>query len=83
VALPDSSKFGLLDEVSAWMNKKDQAFTYLSEAAERNPIGVRSVVFSPALRNLHDDPRWTEFRNSIGMSEERLAAIEFDPQLPE
>ena len=70
-------------ESSAWMNKKDQAFAYLSEAAETDPIRARTEVFSPALANLHDDPRWTEFRESIGMSEERLDAIEFDPQLPQ
>jgi hypothetical protein len=34
-------------------------------------------------RNLYDDPRWEEFRESIGMSQERLDAIEFNPQLPE
>jgi len=40
-------------------------------------------VFNPAFQRLHADPRWTEFRKSIGMTDERLAAIEFDPDLPE
>jgi len=29
------------------------------------------------------DPRWNEWRKSVGMSEERLDAIEFNPQLSE
>jgi len=30
-----------------------------------------AAVFDPLYRNLRDDPRWQEFRESIGMSEER------------
>jgi len=82
-ALPDVREFQLLVEASAWMNKKDHAFAYLIEAAHNDPIEARGGIFSPALGNLHDDPRWTEFRESIGMSEERLDAIEFNPQLPQ
>ena len=41
------------------------------------------IKVASAYTRLHSDPRWTELRNSIGMSEERLAAIEFDPKLPE
>ena len=82
VALP-GDRHDVHFESSAWMNKKDVAFAYLSEAAENDPIWVQGEVFSPALVNLHDDPRWTEFRESIGMSEERLDAIDFNPQLPQ
>jgi len=41
------------------------------------------LIRNPAYKRLHSDPRWTEFRNAIGMSKERLAAIEFNPELPE
>ena len=83
VSLPDLREFQVLVEASAWMNKKDKAFAYLSEAAENDPVVARGGIFNPTLRNLHDDPRWTEFRESIGMSEERLDAINFDPKLPQ
>jgi adenylate cyclase len=83
VALPVFREFQVLVAASAWMNKKDQAFAYLHEAAEKNPIVARGRIFSPVFRNLHDDPRWTEFRELIGMSEERLDAIDFDPKLPQ
>lgn len=83
VSLPDLGDFETRIEASAWMKKKDRAFAYLNEAVANDPIGARGGIFSPALKNLHDDPRWDEFRESIGMSEERLDAIEFNPKLPE
>jgi hypothetical protein len=33
--------------------------------------------------NLHDDPRWLPFLESIDMSPAQLAAIEFNVTLPE
>jgi hypothetical protein len=44
---------------------------------------ARYSVFVPVFRNLHDDPRWDEWRASIEMSAARLDAIGFDPDLPE
>jgi hypothetical protein len=38
---------------------------------------------NPVWRKITDDPRWLEYREAIGMSRERLDAIEFDPWLPE
>jgi len=37
----------------------------------------------PMLRNIHDDPRWNELLSKLGKSPEQLAAIEFNPKLPE
>ena len=37
----------------------------------------------PMLRNIHDDPRWNELLKKLGKSREQLAAIEFNPKLPE
>jgi hypothetical protein len=67
----------LAAELSAWMNEKDLAFEKLTA------LKGEVAIFSPMYRNLYDDPRWEEFRESIGMSQERLDAIEFNPQLPE
>jgi hypothetical protein len=33
--------------------------------------------------NIHDDPRWLPFLESIGKSPEQLAAIEFEVRLPQ
>jgi hypothetical protein len=40
-------------------------------------------VNQPEFTNIHDDPRWLPFLESIGMSPEQLAAIEFKVTLPE
>ena len=43
----------------------------------------RREVFSPIWKELHDDPRWLEYRRAQGLSPERVDAIKFDPRLPE
>ena len=73
----------LFAEAYAWMGRKDAAFESLQLLAERDLAQVRFSVFIPVFRNLHDDPRWDALRESIGMSAERLDAIEFNPDLPE
>lgn len=67
----------LVTELSAWMNVNDLAFEKL-EILQGN-----FTVFNPLYRNLYDDPRWDDLRDSIGMSQKRLDAIEFKPVLPE
>jgi hypothetical protein len=52
----------------------------LRELQRRN-VGRDATAYRvPAIR---DDPRWAEYREAVGMSQERLDAIEFDPWLPE
>ena len=68
---------------AAWMGKKDLAFEKLFEMAASKFQYLHRKTFSPAWQNLHDDPRWLEYREFNGTSAERLDAIEFDPDLPE
>jgi TolB-like protein/Tfp pilus assembly protein PilF len=68
---------------AAWMGKNDLAFENLFAMAATQFQYLRRRTFSPIWRNLHDDPRWLEFREFNGMSAKRLDAIEFDPNLPE
>ena len=70
-------------ELSAWMGQNDLAFE-LSASPEAESIWFGSgEIFNPVYQKLWSDPRWDEFRKSIGMSRERLDAIEFKFQLPE
>jgi hypothetical protein len=46
--------------------------------ARRSRIAV-DILFA----NIHDDPRWLPFINSIGHSPEQLAAIDFEVALPQ
>jgi len=70
--------------VNAWLGNKDKAFAYLMPLVDVDYTGnVNFDLYHPAWRGIREDPRWAEFREAIGMSEERFAAIEFDPWLPE
>jgi tetratricopeptide (TPR) repeat protein len=86
---PDSSSrraWNLRFEIAAtyaWMGDADQAFGHLLPPSEHLTYTDRLDVFNPVWRKITDDPRWTEYREAIGMAQERLDAIEFDPWLPE
>ena len=67
---------------AAWMGDRDRAFELLFELSETVFRTMKITVHSPMWRNLHDDPRWAEWRERNGISEARLDAIEFDPVLP-
>ena len=70
-------------QAAAWMGKKDLAFERLFEMQSTDFQYLKRQAFTPMFGNLHDDPRWLEFRAGYGLSPERLDAIEFDPELPE
>jgi len=78
----------LVAEVAAWMDQRDLAFAWLQKAIDKehvqrsetmNPLGL----LNPVYRNLHSDARWDDILESTGYAPERLAAIEFDPELPQ
>lgn len=71
-----------ITRAAAWMRKNDLAFENLFELAETGFEYLHRRTFSPIWQNLHDDPRWLEYREFNGTSPERLDAIEFDPDLP-
>jgi len=73
----------MLTQAAAWMGDKDFAFEKLFEMAATGFQYLHRRTFSPVWQNLHDDPRWVEYREFNGTSPERLDAIEFDPDLPE
>ena len=45
--------------------------------------GLAEIAIDPQFANIHSDPRWLPFLESIGMAPEQLAAIEFKVMLPE
>jgi len=72
-----------LAEIAAWTGNDDYAFEKLFEMAATGFSYLQRRTFSPVWQNLHDDPRWLEYRDFNGMSAERLDAIEFNSNLPE
>jgi TolB-like protein/Tfp pilus assembly protein PilF len=69
--------------VMAFRNEVDRAFEWLNKAVENADPGLAGIVCQPEFSNLHDDPRWLPFLESIGKSPEQLAAIEFKVTLPQ
>jgi len=61
----------------AYIGDLDRAFAYLDEASLVDELSVYREMMSPWYRPLHEDPRWTDLRERLGLSEARLAAIEF------
>ena len=72
----------MLTQAAAWMGNNDLVFENLFALAETEFQFLHRLTFSPIWRNLHDDPRWDEYLEFNGMTDERIDAIEFDPDLP-
>jgi len=70
-------------QILAFRGEVDEAFEWLDKARLAIDRGLVSIINEPLFANLHDDPRWYPFLESIGKSPAQLAAIEFDVALPE
>ena len=65
----------------AFCGETDLSFEWLERAATvRKHVALAAV--HPFLRNLHDDPRWLPFLESIGKSPDQLAGVELNFSLP-
>ena len=69
--------------VLAFRGEVDRAFTWLDKAVQYNDPGLSNIPTEALFANLHNDPRWLPFLQSIGKSPEQLNAIEFKVTLPE
>ena len=63
--------------------EKVEVYVGRGEWVEYDDPSLYEIVSTPLFDNLHSDPRWLPFLESIGKSPEQLAAIEFDVALPE
>jgi len=68
--------------VLAFRGEADRAFEWLDKAVEQSDPGLGAIAVTKLFANIHDDPRWLPFLESIGKSPEQLAAIEFKVRLP-
>ncbi len=69
--------------VLAFRGEADRAFEWLNKAVAYKDPGLSRVATQSQFANIHADPRWLPFLESIGKSPEQLAAIEFKVALPE
>jgi hypothetical protein len=67
-----------LAEVHAFRGEADAAFTWLHTAPEQNDPGVFQLRLNPIFETLHDDPRWRELLDQLGLADEQLSVISFD-----
>ncbi len=69
--------------VLAFRGESDRAFEWLDKAVQYDDPGLAELPIQPLFANIHDDPRWMPFLESIGKSPEQLSAIKFEVTLPE
>jgi TolB-like protein/Flp pilus assembly protein TadD len=58
--------------IYAYRRQPDQAFEWLERAYRHHDSGLQSIRSFPFLRNLHADPRWTEFLRKLGLADDQL-----------
>ncbi len=61
----------------------DLVFEWLGRAVQYGDSGIQETPVENFFTNIHDDPRWIPFLESIGRSPQQLAAIEFEVRLPQ
>jgi TolB-like protein/Tfp pilus assembly protein PilF len=69
--------------VLAYLGETDRAFEWLDKAVMYKDAGLSEISIERLFTNIHGDPRWLPFLESVGKSPEQLAAIEFEVKLPE
>ena len=67
----------------AYRGEADRAFDWLDKAVQQKANSLTYVTVEPLFTNIHGDPRWLPFLESIGMSPSQLEAIEFRVTLPD
>ncbi len=69
--------------VLAFRGEVERAFEWLDKAVHYNDPGLSDLPIEPLFANIHDDPRWLPFLESLGKSPAQLDAIEFEVKLPD
>jgi hypothetical protein len=69
--------------VLAFRGEADRAFEWLDKAVQYKDPGLVQIPAQSEFANIHDDPRWLPFLESIGKSPAQLDAIKFKVKLPE
>ena len=68
--------------VLAYRGEADRTFEWLDKAVQYKDPGLSEIPTQIEFTNIHDDPRWLPFLESIGKSPAQLDAIKFKVTLP-
>jgi tetratricopeptide (TPR) repeat protein len=66
----------------AYLGEADRAFEWLEKGASTDNVEPEFHLLDPMFANIHDDPRWLPFLESIGKAPAQLDTIECDVTLP-
>jgi adenylate cyclase len=66
----------------ARLGKADEAFEWLGRALRERDGGVLEVRVGPLFEPLRTDPRWEPFLRRVGLSDEQVAALDFNIEVP-
>jgi tetratricopeptide (TPR) repeat protein len=66
----------------AYRGEADRAFEWLEKGVSPENVDSEFHLYDPIFANIHDDPRWLPFLESIGMAPAQLDTIECDVTLP-
>jgi len=69
--------------ILAYRGEADRAFEWLDKAVRYKDPGLSQIAVEVLFANIHDDPRWLPFLESLGKSPAQLAAIEFHVRVPQ
>ncbi|MSQ99287.1 MAG: hypothetical protein EXR85_08365 [Xanthomonadales bacterium] len=69
--------------VLAYRGEADRAFEWLDKAVQYKDPGLAQIPTQIEFTNIHDDPRWLPFLESIGKSPAQLDTIQFKVTRPE
>ncbi len=71
-------------QVYAWVGDSDQAFAWLNKAHdETGDNSWPDIRIDDLLAPLHNDPRWPEISEKLGIPSRDLAAVQFEVILPD
>ena len=57
----------LIANIYAWQGDNDSAFTWLEQAYQERAGSMALVLLNPMLTGLHDDPRWGDLLDRMGL----------------
>jgi hypothetical protein len=81
LAVPDQNAESIA-RIYAWTGQNDEAFQWLEIMVEESGPEYASQVKTDLYSKLSDDPRWQEFLQRNGQSDEIVESIVFNPLLP-
>jgi adenylate cyclase len=71
-----------LAQIYALAGDADETFAWLTRAVEQNDVATVGQFLEPYYESVYADPRWKEYLQHTGTSQEQLEEIAFEVKLP-